>query len=276
VRYTETPPPLPLSSIVRCIWTLEGHAKDLHDELQPVLPDGCPELIIHLGDAFERVHPGGMVERQPPVLVAGQLTRQLVLRARGRISVVGVRFHPDTSAALLRVPQHELAGLTIGVDAVASPLCRSLTEIRETAACAAAAVPHVLDRLAAHADVTLLDPRVHRAVEMIGRRRGWLSIDRLARHLGVTRRHLQRRFKTLVGISPKRLARIERFQHALRMLDGGDRQPRGTLTAAACGYADQAHFVREFRELAGCPPGAHLMRHAELTGFFTGQSAGMQ
>ena len=59
-----------------------------------------------------------------------------------------------------------------------------------------------------------------------------------------------------------------RFQHALRILAGSDRAPRGTRTAATCGYADQAHFIRDFRELAGCPPGEHLLRQFELTGFF--------
>jgi len=98
-----------------------------------------------------------------------------------------------------------------------------------------------------------------------------VSIDRLARHVGLTRRHLERRFQLLVGVSPKRLARIVRFQRALRMLERADAGQRGTRTAMACGYADQAHFVREFRELAGCPPEAHLLRHAELDGFFAGR-----
>ena len=74
----------------------------------------------------------------------------------------------------------------------------------------------------------------------------------------------------LVGMSPKRLARIARFQHALQTLHALDAGQRGTLTAVECGYADQAHFVREFRELAGCPPEAHLLRDAELNGFFSG------
>ena len=71
----------------------------------------------------------------------------------------------------------------------------------------------------------------------------------------------------LVGISPKRLARIVRFQRALRML----RAPEGSgvATALECGYADQPHFIRDFTELAGCSPAAHLLRHAELSGFFT-------
>jgi AraC-like DNA-binding protein len=69
-------------------------------------------------------------------------------------------------------------------------------------------------------------------------------------------------------LAPKRLARIARFQHALRCLDGAGSPRAGTDTAAACGYADQSHFIRDFRRLAGCSPGEHLLRLGELTRFF--------
>jgi AraC-like DNA-binding protein len=73
----------------------------------------------------------------------------------------------------------------------------------------------------------------------------------------------------MVGISAKRLARITRFQRALRLFEQLDSPQRGTHTAAECGYADQAHFIRDFSEFAGCAPGAHLLRRAELNGFFS-------
>jgi AraC-like DNA-binding protein len=94
-------------------------------------------------------------------------------------------------------------------------------------------------------------------------------MDVLAARVQLTSRHLERHFKNAVGISPKRLARITRFQHALRMFEHLDSPQRGTHTAAECGYADQAHFIRDFSEFAGCAPGAHLLRRAELNGFFS-------
>jgi AraC-like DNA-binding protein len=63
-----------------------------------------------------------------------------------------------------------------------------------------------------------------------------------------------------------------RFQHALRLLDQPDAASGGAHAAAECGFADQAHFTRDFRELAGCPPSQHLLRKAELTGFFIAAS----
>jgi AraC-like DNA-binding protein len=56
------------------------------------------------------------------------------------------------------------------------------------------------------------------------------------------------------------------------MFDQLDSPQRGTRTAATCGYADQAHFIRDFSEFAGCAPGAHLLRRAELNGFFSSRA----
>jgi AraC-like DNA-binding protein len=65
------------------------------------------------------------------------------------------------------------------------------------------------------------------------------------------------------------LARITRVQRALRLFERIDSPQRGTDTAAARGYANQSHFIRDFAECAGCLPSKHLLRRAELNGFFS-------
>ncbi len=132
------------------------------------------------------------------------------------------------------------------------------------------AVPRVQAALVTHCVPDAPDPRVRHVVTEIERRHGLVSIDDLSRDTGLTRRHLERQFQRQVGVSPKRLARIARFQRALRVLEDSSHSPRpGALTALDCGYADQSHFVRDFRNLAGFAPGAHLLQRGALTGFFT-------
>ena len=111
VEYRESPPVPPLADVVRCVWSLEGHALELSGPLQPVFPDGCPELIVHLGDPFDRLDDDSTTLRQPSAILAGQLTRRLVLSPRGVISVVGVRFEPRGAAAFVREPQFRLVGI---------------------------------------------------------------------------------------------------------------------------------------------------------------------
>lgn len=257
-----------LASLVHCIWTLEGSAAEFGGEAQPIVPDGRPELIVHFGDAFERLHPGGRFERQPAVIFAGQLTSQIVLRPTGRIAILGVRFHPHGAAALFHESQAAFIGLTIAVDDISKHVARAVNEVRESARALHDAAGLIQRALIPLVDPPRVDVRIARAVAAIQRRHGCIPIDTVASLAGTTRRHLERRFNEVVGIAPKRLARIARFQHALRVLEGDGAAQGGAYTAAACGYADQAHFVRECRELCGEPPTAHLLHRAELTGFF--------
>jgi AraC-like DNA-binding protein len=265
--YREYTPSEPLASAVHCIWTLEGDAASMESDVQPILPDGKSELIVHLADPFERVHADGRCERQPAILFAGQLSSQLALRPTGRISVVGIRFRPDGAAGFLRESQDRFAGLTPSLSDVSPALAQTIESARSASDDPASVVTQLQSALERVVQ-PVADVRVRHVVERIGRARGMVSIGDLAAKVGLTPRHLERRFMQIVGMSPKRLARIARFQYALAMLDQLEPAP-GTRTAAACGFADQAHFVRDFRELAGCPPGEHMLQRAELTGFFT-------
>jgi len=260
-----------LAPIVDCVWTLDGHAREMADA-QPVLPDGRPEIILHLGDPFHRVHPDADRERQAPVIFAGQLLRPLDLRATGRVAVVGIRLRPHGAGALFAEPQDRLVGHTAGLDALSLSLSKALDAVRERGRDTAEAARIAQEILARRVDVSRIDRHVHAAVSRIRHARGFVTMDALAAHVGVTPRHLERQFKQAVGISPKRLARITRFQRALRMFEQLDSPQRGTHTAATCGYADQAHFIHDFSEFAGCAPGAHLLRRAELNGLFSSRA----
>ncbi|MGB6452333.1 MAG: AraC family transcriptional regulator [Steroidobacteraceae bacterium] len=81
---------------------------------------------------------------------------------------------------------------------------------------------------------------------------GTTRIEDLAREIGWSRRHLSGRFSVEIGVTPRTLARIARFEKACALV----RRERGTLAdiAAGAGYHDQPHMTREWRALAGCTP----------------------
>jgi AraC-like DNA-binding protein len=265
--YREYPPCERTAGVLACVWTLEGHARELGGEPQPVLPDGRAEIVVHFGDRFERLHDGG-VERQAELILAGQLTGQLMLAPTGRVAVLGIRFRPEGLTALLRHAMYALTGVVTDLRTIDRRAHDALLRIRESATSLADAARRARGWVAAEADGSRIDTRVARAVAAIERRGGQGSIDAVLRESGTSPRQLERLFDEGIGLSPKRLARITRFQRALAALEHAERRGAGATTALACGYADQAHFIRDFKALAGCPPGAHLVRRTELTGFF--------
>ncbi len=121
-----------------------------------------------------------------------------------------------------------------------------------------AALDRELRALAATRDSRALetDRTLARAWDRIHRSAARLPVARLADEVGWSRRHLSQRFTDEYGIGPKQAARLIRFQRARHLVVSGHR--RLAEVAIDCGYADQAHLTREFRELAGDPPTAWL------------------
>ena len=87
----------------------------------------------------------------------------------------------------------------------------------------------------------------------IRRSRGTLRIDGLAGELGWSRKRLAAHARDAFGLTPKRLARIARFQHAVELAQCAPRTDWAGI-ALDCGYADQAHLVHDFTAFAGEPP----------------------
>ena len=102
-------------------------------------------------------------------------------------------------------------------------------------------------------------PVTRLALQQLMRQRGSVRVEALAADVGVSARYLNSLFQRQVGLSAKGLGRVLRFEHALDVLDA-----RGTrdlvFLAQECGYYDQSHLNRDFRELAGLTPGEYVER----------------
>jgi AraC-like DNA-binding protein len=168
---------------------------------------------------------------------------------------VELNLTPPAARRLLGVPMHELAGRVVALDDVLAggTLLEELAEAPGWEQRFARLDAELSRRL----DAT---PPPHPAVQAAYRRlaatRGAIPVGVLAEELGWSRRHLAARFRDEVGVAPKALARLLRFEHAMELL--GSRSL--AEVAYECGYYDQAHFNRDFRAFAGATPGELLAR----------------
>jgi AraC-like DNA-binding protein len=161
---------------------------------------------------------------------------------------VAIGLTPAGSLALLGIPAAELTGETVPLDG------RRFELLAERLAAAPdwPARFDVLDAVLGSWCSPVAEDLVTQAWWRLHDSAGRLPIGRLAEEFGVSRRHLEYGFRRSVGLTPKTVARIVRFQHAVDLLG----RPHATLGGAvACGYADQPHLTREFRALAGLRPG---------------------
>lgn len=268
LAYVEREPPPPLRRFVRRIWDLESPAGAPPPPPDRVLPDGCVEVVLHYHDAFRRVDSvAGEVTQHRHALV-GQIRTALALRPLGRVGVLGIRFEPAGAGALFRVPMHEATARSFALEDVLGRFAAQLADAVHGAVGAAARIAgaeRVLMAAAAAAPARRgIAEEAAAAIVLVA---GSGTIGDVCADLGVSGRRLERRFRDAVGISPKALARIVRFQAVLRAFGETPRAPLVAI-AAGCGYADQSHFTREFAELSGEPPARWLAAEHPLAATF--------
>jgi AraC-like DNA-binding protein len=245
--YVERSPVAPLARHVSSVW-IQRIAPGAASYTHRSVPSGAVELICPVGGV---------------PCVVGPLTLPLVEELAPGTTVVGVRFHPGAAPSALGVPASALVDLTPEAEALWG---RSAIALGETVA-AAPTPQHALAAIQRHLAARIAgapppDPLVTEAVRQLR----WRTEDvgSLTRSLHISERQLRRRTQAEVGLAPKALHRVLRFQgflalaqHALTLGKPPTDDGLARLAAEA-GYADQPHLTRECLRLTGSSPRAFL------------------
>lgn len=222
------------------------------------VPTGSLWLIVSFGDPLDVLpspdgaRPGGRFVS----FAVGLQDSMAVTEHAGWQHGVQVELTPLGARAILGVAPGDLANTCVELDdllgADAERLAAGLAEAPDWAT----RLSLVADFLHAAVDrsrVPALAPEVARACRRLHESRGRVAIADVVREVGWSSRHLAARFREQIGLRPKTMARILRFQHAVALVaEPGDRS--WADIAAVCGYYDQAHLIREFRALARRTP----------------------
>ncbi len=266
-EYREWAPPRDLAHMIQCVWALWGDDGGAGDA-QPIIPDGCPEVILNLSDPFIRscADEGEIV--QPTAMFVGQITRPWVIRPSGAIRLVGIRLLPWGGASLLRTPMSDFTDEEIGTSDLGISWLSDLQD--RLALLSPAEWPvevYEFLRSKGHLGDVGNSSLARRIVAEIRASGGRISVRGLAARLHVSERTVGRTMRHDVGLAPTVLSRILRLQSALGRLLSDPTLELGRIGLQA-GYYDHAHFTREFKRLAGCSPSVFLGRDRTLTDSF--------
>ncbi|RWC89617.1 MAG: AraC family transcriptional regulator [Mesorhizobium sp.] len=190
---------------------------------------------------------------------AGLFAGPVMIESFGGACCIQVNFTPLGARRFFRLPMSELTDNMVVLDDVlgaeGAALRERLGNRPDWTARFDLAEAFVAARLESAAETPL---EIAWAYDRIITSGGRTRIASLAEQLGWSRKHLADKFSDATGIGPKTLSRIVRFNRALRL--SSEPTADWADVAADCGYADQAHLVREFRELAGETPTALSVR----------------
>jgi len=258
-------PSAQLAPYIRSYWILERD--DVPDSAETILPDGCMEMIFHYGDEYVS-NIAQQEKTQNGVIIVGQIKEAITIQPAGQTGIFSIRFQPWGFYAFTGIGSDKLTEQVIEAEDIWG---NAISEIQEQLQSATheekvTIVERFLTDILNRQKAKTID-KVSSVAPVLGylhKHMGNLAVAHMAYRSNVSVRHFNRNVTEITGLSPKLLARIIRLQTFLSVHEAG-----ATLTDSLyrCGYFDQAHFIREFREIANMTPnsffkGEHMM--AEL------------
>lgn len=265
MTYYEIKPGQPLQQYIKCYYVYESSSTVTFDDT--VFPSGCMEIIFNLGTGNWQTQPGNEFVTHPSIELWGQLNRPLPVRSIGRNTMLGVRLYPHAAASILPDKASLFNNQVIDYRDISDKSINTLqAQLQETRTWSKR--------------IALLEEYLWQQIEQAGKRLGKVDVlkdlmyelrhqdvyenmETIATRYGISARYMQQLFLQYTGLTPKLYSQINRFQHSLKLVTS--RNTSLTDIAYECGYADQSHFIKEFKAFTGSTPSGYSINNSPVT-----------
>jgi AraC-like DNA-binding protein len=235
---------------------IEGKSENKMDTLYPVFATGYP-LLIYVYDSIPIIYVDGF-ETKPSsrVQIAGQIfDADISIKLLGKFGQIGLVLHPLTTYYLFNRPGsyflnkwcnfQDILPIAINKDLhLALSVCKT-TDDR---------IKILLEFLKSLLETKLPEIKwLETAIKKIYSSGGNIAQEELSVLVNISLRHFRRKFKEVVGISPKYFCKVIQLNTVFEMLNTTNTERLHHL-ALDCGYYDQAHFINDFKKMIGSSP----------------------
>ncbi|WP_025146713.1 helix-turn-helix domain-containing protein [Pedobacter jeongneungensis] len=241
MKFTEIKPCAALAPFIHAYWELKGDENDAQWERN--FPDGCPGLVINLGETCKTDN-GSISMNYGKTYAVGAMTSFNDSFIEKGTHLMGVCLKPAAFSSFYHyAPQNELINSTIEFD---KPISFETEKMIENPI---AYLNHFYTNRIGN-----MDMQFQSVLTDIQQSNGQASIYEVAKRNYTTIRQLERKFKTYIGITPKEYSNIIRFQHALAIIQNPGQERSLLEIAFECGFYDHSHLSNEIKRNTGLAP----------------------
>lgn len=233
-------------------------------------PIGCTQIIFHKQSLL---YIPELNATQDKLTISGQVNFSSHLYADKNIEMIVVVFQPHTMSTFLNVPtslfyNQEVSGYSLENKSL-NELAVQIFECKNNSLCINYIEEWLLSRIADNlSDTTYNIKRIDAAIKQM-HVAPQTPVTKLSSIACLSKKQFERLFNSYVGINPKEYTRIVGFQKALEQMQHQSGEINQAQIAYASGYADQSHFIREFKKFCGYTPMSLLKVVSPYSDLFT-------
>jgi AraC-like DNA-binding protein len=264
MTYHEFKPGKPLQPYVKCYYVYESASGAAFEDT--VFPCGSMEIIFNLGSGNWQTRAGDAFVTTPAIELWGQVLGPLSVRSVGRNTMLGIRFYPHAAASILHdkvnLFNNQVANFVDVSGNAALSLHNQLQEVRSWTKRMALVEAFLLQQLSRASKRLSKVAVVSDLMQELRQPDIFNTMETVAGRYGISARYMQQLFVQYAGLTPKLYSQINRFQTSLQLI----REGNSSLTSIAyeCGYADQSHFIREFKSFTGLTPSGYSINNSPV------------
>ncbi|MEM8938135.1 MAG: AraC family transcriptional regulator [Bacteroidota bacterium] len=258
--YKRLNPSEALKEIVKEYWVYENENPEIKRE--KIIPDGYSEIIIHYKSPY-RIHINGNWEMQSVILFSNQISSYFFLENTGSSGMIGIKLHPVSFYELFGGEMSSYTDHVVPLEEIIPKKSIHLIEALNREIGIPTKILSIDRWITSQARVI---SKMRIAVDRILETNGLIDIQKLAIEGGQSLRSFERKFKKVVGVSPKFYSRIIRFSKIFHKIRSEDHS--WVSLALQSGYFDQAHFIKNFKEFTGEEPSKYGFNEKNLANFF--------
>lgn len=247
-----------LQSYVKDIRTLESQVISGGVRRFNFFADGTPGIMFYLSEEDLVLGP----RRLPSLFLYGQTVKPIEITATGNFRIILLLLYPHVIKSLFGVEASDLTDCCIDMDELPFAAIRETKDrLMDPAHSVDRQVELLVELLTKLVDDSgiRVETGLQHVTNSLFKSGGNVPLKLLQDDLKVSQRTFERLFMKHVGVTPRLFARICRFHTAVHKMNSGNYQ-KLTDIAYDTGFADQAHFIRTFKEFTGVTPKKYLKK----------------
>lgn len=257
-----------LAPFIQFYWIFEQDSISIVKPPHRIVPTGCVELMFHYGDRLLKMK-NHEISEQPNSIITGQFTDFYDVIQTGKTAFLSVLLKPHATKIFFDLPINELTNHNIDLNLILKSKNQFITEQLVLAKSHEEKIIIIENFLIERLNKKKLYNynRISKSIDLINANFGNIRVSQLSDITCLSHKQFCRVFNDYLGLQPKNFIKIVRLQTSFYYMQKF-RPKTTTELAYLCGYYDQAHFIKDFKNFTGYTPNAYFKNEGIVSDYF--------